>query len=65
VVKRENRMKSSLITLVYKNPVCGILKGIILGIKKHEPRMPLYAMVYSAGMYVGLFQALLNKRYTK
>lgn len=64
-VIREHRIRSSLITLVYKNPVCGILKGIILGIKKREPCMPLYAMVYSVGIYVGLFQALLNKRYTK
>ena len=65
VVIGGQRIKSSLIALVYKNPVCGILKGVILGIKKHEPRMPLYAMVYSVGIYVGLFQALLNKRYTK
>ena len=64
-VMQEHRIKSSIITLVYKNPVCCLLKGIILGIKKHEPRMPLYAMVHSVGIYVGLFQALLSKRYTK
>ena len=65
VVIREHRIRSSLITLVYKNPVSCLLKGILLGIKKHEPCMPLYAIVYSLGMYVGLLQALLNKRYTK
>lgn len=64
-VEQEHRIKSSLITLVYRNPVSCILKGIILSIKKNEPCMPLYALVYSVGIYVGLFQALLSKRYTK
>ncbi len=64
-VARHHRIRSSLITLVCKNPVHAVLKGIILGIKKREAFMPLYAMVFSVGMYVGLFQALLNKKYTK
>jgi len=62
---QSQRLRRSLTALIYENPINSIIKGTVIGIRKREPYMLLYAVVYSIGFTVGVLQALISKRYTK
>lgn len=47
------------------NPFRAVIKGILRGIGRREPFLPVYALVYSMGMYRGMLDAWRTKRYFK
>lgn len=51
--------------IIFDNPLRALLKGIIRGITRREPLLPVYALVYNLGFNYGLFHALITKNYAK
>lgn len=64
-VESSERFKRTLVTILYNNPVLRLIKGCILGVKKKEPYMILYELIYSIGFSFGAVHSLITKKYQK
>ena len=65
-VIKDHRLRRCVATmLIHQNPLISILHGMQLGISKREPRMPVYAAIFSAGMVLGILHALVSGNYQK
>ena len=62
-VESSERFRRTLTSIVYNNPVLRLAKGLIIGVKKKEPYMVIYELVYSIGFSFGAVYALITKKY--
>lgn len=65
-VERAGRLKKAVLAIFWHhNPVLAFLRGLRLAFVKREPRLPLYALVFSAGVLTGLLEGFATGRYQK
>lgn len=65
-VERSGRARRCLsASLIHHNPLKELFKGLCVGARKREPRLVLYAMLYSVGYQYGLMKALFSGDYAK
>lgn len=57
--------KASIIMIIYNNPLLQILRGPLLALKKREPRMIFYSIIYTFGYLIGFFRSIFSKYYLK
>lgn len=60
-----NRWRASLRQVYAHNPLFALVRGVACGIRRREPHLPIYALIYSAGFIAGVVAGLLTKKYTK
>lgn len=65
-VGKTARIKTALTVFLWlHNPALALLRGLRLAFRKGEPRLPVYAVVFSAGVLCGLAVGLMTGRYQK
>lgn len=60
-VESSERFKRTLVAILYNNPVFRLAKGLRIGVKKKEPYMVLYELIYSIGFSFGAVYSLITK----
>ncbi|MCR4344589.1 MAG: glycosyltransferase [Candidatus Scalindua sp.] len=65
-VSKENGLRKCIsIILIHNNPILEILRGYLLAVKKKEPRMIPYSIIYNIGLILGILRALCSGYYLK
>lgn len=58
-------LRAVIMLFIYQNPIIHILRGLLLALKKREPRMVPYAVIHTAGFIIGTFHAISSGYYLK
>lgn len=64
-VESDKRFWATSASLFYNNPLTKLVKGFNIGIKKKEPYMVLYELIYSIGFSAGAIYSLFTKKHLK
>lgn len=64
-VEPAHRLRRSLATLARRNPLREACRGVVRGMRRREPSVPLYALGYSLAFSYGVLYALTTRRYVK